>query len=381
MLLKPNGLSAFVFLLLMTCCAQRSGEGLGEAFAQGPLNLPGGVSDSAGRMGFVSNPEGGIDALDLQTGQLLWSASEALRPLLVFGERLVTQAAEPGRTNILRIVVLDISQKGKRVLESEPVVFPEWVTVSSGRSFASEAGLDNGHLLINWKASSRYEGGAPPPREILEKYRKDASGTVRIDLQTGKVEMLSGDRMEAPPPFKQHKALEDLTSYPYRRGPSSSTKPLVVGNRVIALELEESQEQQTLLLKRWDLETGRPDDAVLLLRGRRLEPTVTADGHYLLVHQSAIEPSSPPAQDTWWVYALDSGQRVSEKLIRERGAEDMAVFGPRVFYTVEETQSTPTVSGSILPRTLKAVELDSGKLLWEHKILGRRVSPPPPRRP
>src|SRR5205823_4768852 len=58
----------------------------------GPVLLPCGVADAAGRTGYLSNPGGGIDAVDLLTGDLLWKSDEAQRPLLVVGGRLYAQA-------------------------------------------------------------------------------------------------------------------------------------------------------------------------------------------------------------------------------------------------------------------------------------------------
>src|SRR4051812_208519 len=60
-----------------------------------PIELPGGVAcmdvgaatDSG--TGYVVNTSGGIDALDLKTGALLWTSSEASKPLIAFGHRLL----------------------------------------------------------------------------------------------------------------------------------------------------------------------------------------------------------------------------------------------------------------------------------------------------
>ena len=90
-----------------------------------PVALPGGgVADPAGKVGFVPNPGGGIDALDLATGHLLWDTREAPRPLLATADRLFTQAPAGRAAYQVWVVVLDTTRKGKRVLRSRPVAFP-----------------------------------------------------------------------------------------------------------------------------------------------------------------------------------------------------------------------------------------------------------------
>ena len=39
--------------------------------------LPGGVADAEGKTGYLANPQGGIDAVNLKTGKLLWDTSSS----------------------------------------------------------------------------------------------------------------------------------------------------------------------------------------------------------------------------------------------------------------------------------------------------------------
>jgi hypothetical protein len=160
-------------------------------------HLPGGgVADPAGKIGFFPNTSGGIDAIDLANGKLLWTNKEANRPLLATDDRLITQA---GTTNHVRVLVLDTHNDGKRVLESDLVKFPDWVSVKVdyGRSFTSGARLDGRMLMLSWEARAFYAGGARPTPEIEKAARKEASGVARIDLQTGKIEALSAEQIAA----------------------------------------------------------------------------------------------------------------------------------------------------------------------------------------
>jgi hypothetical protein len=160
--------------------------------------LPGGgVFDPAREVGYVPNPAGGIDALDLATGQLLWTREAVPGPLLATADRLYAQAPVKERANQVRVLALDTTQKGKVVRESEPITFPEWVMVgvAYGRSFRSTACLEQETLYLVWEARAWYAGGAAPPPEVERAARKEASGVAHIDLKSGRVEMLTGNQV------------------------------------------------------------------------------------------------------------------------------------------------------------------------------------------
>src|SRR5262245_13109680 len=78
------------------------------------IALPGGIANAAGRTAYLANANGGIDAVDLPTGALLWQTYEAQRPLLLVDDRLVAQAGV--KRNRLRILVFDVRQPDRCVL-------------------------------------------------------------------------------------------------------------------------------------------------------------------------------------------------------------------------------------------------------------------------
>src|SRR5207244_1307009 len=99
----------------------------GRALASGttPLLFPGGVVDEAGARAYIIDAQHDLDALDLATGRVLWTAP-AMRPLAVVDGRLVAWSRV--KPNAVRVVVLD-ERTGKPLVESEPIVFPEWVVI------------------------------------------------------------------------------------------------------------------------------------------------------------------------------------------------------------------------------------------------------------
>jgi len=136
--------------------------------------LPGeGVTDPKDKVGYFPNTTGGVDALDLATGKLLWSSKDGNRPLLATDTRLFVQA---GKTNSVRVYVLNTTEKGKRVLESLPIKFPSWVSVETayGRRYSSHGLLDGKCFRLLWNANAFYSGGAAPPPKVQEAERKSA---------------------------------------------------------------------------------------------------------------------------------------------------------------------------------------------------------------
>jgi hypothetical protein len=166
-----------------------------------PVYLPGGVTGATGEVGYLTTPKGdGLAAVDLETGKVLWETKEANQALVVDGTRLVARTA---RENHLRVVVLDTSANGKRLLESEPLDLPAWAAVAlpwtyqgQNRRFDIAGQMVGGNLELDWAASAGYWGGVRPSPE--QEKEKTAEGRARVNLKTGKVEMLSAAKVEGP---------------------------------------------------------------------------------------------------------------------------------------------------------------------------------------
>jgi hypothetical protein len=161
-----------------------------------PRELPGGgVASPDGKTGYFPNATGGIDGIDLAKGAVLWSSKDASQPLLATASRVFAQTS----AGKLRVVALDAEKNGKRVFETQPIALPEWASIGPnyGRSFQSRARLAGNDLTLAWEARAFYAGGAAPPREILEASRKEASGVVRIDVESGKLTVLDAKQIAA----------------------------------------------------------------------------------------------------------------------------------------------------------------------------------------
>src|SRR5207249_10244385 len=69
-----------------------------------PLRLPDGIADATGKQGFIANDKNTVDAVNLETGEVLWTADVPGTPLAVLGTRLAVQVPVKGKSNAVRIL-------------------------------------------------------------------------------------------------------------------------------------------------------------------------------------------------------------------------------------------------------------------------------------
>jgi hypothetical protein len=341
------------------------------AFAERPQILPGGVLDPSGKTGYVTNADGGIDALDLSTGDVRWSSREARRPVLVVGDRLYAWTMVSDKPHVLRIVTLDLTEKGKRVQESEPVTFPDWISLEEGHghSFAEAWRLEKGKVILEWEARAWYSGGARPTPRKEAAARKQATGRVVFEPETGRVEMPPVEnRAEA---IKLPQALEKLVVR--WQG--------LVGDRFAALVLEEEAGEQLFVLRWWD-PAGQPiGDPKELLRGKRLLVLPTADSQYLCLRAATNRPEEKrtpveQAPFAWSVIDPATAERIGT-VPYEAGTQALVIVSPRAYYLVTGPLKGPLTGAFVQPRILKASDLKTGKVLWERPVEGKRHVAPP----
>lgn len=187
----PRALICGVVLLVALAPAH------GQEKLLAPRTLPGGgLLDPGEKAGYFPNRTGGIDALNLATGEVLWASKDANRPLFATKDRLY---AMKGGGNKIRVVALETGKAGRLLIESSPIPLPEWasVDVRHGRKFHAGARLDATGLFLVWEADAFYAGGAPPPPDLLKQYRKTARGVARIEADDGKVAPLSDKEIAA----------------------------------------------------------------------------------------------------------------------------------------------------------------------------------------
>ncbi len=337
--------------------------------------LPGGAADADGAKGFVADDKGGVTALDLESGKVLWESKTSGQPVAVVGDQVWVQARDKDKGNVVRLIGLKLDD-GKAATQSDPIPLPEWVDatpgVGAGRSFASSAALDGIHLLLRWKANAWYWGGAEPPPQVLKAAEKHADGVARVNLETNVVEMLETAKAPSLGPQVSTR-LRNAAAANY--GDDQLTVA-TAGDYAVAVSLEAVGVKQKVVLKRWELATEKPLAPLVLTEGAAYQIfTLPSAGVVLVREASAGGP--PGAGDwTWTVYDLATGKEAAHFNADSHG-EDFTVIGPRAYYVLKETPKGPRFGG-VLPRKLIAVDLTTDKRLWEKPLEGERLPPPPP---
>lgn len=336
-----------------------------------PILLPEGIADPSARVGYFSSAGGGIEAIELTTGKVMWQTNEAQRPLLVDGDHLIAQAGV--KRNRLRILRLDLKRKGECDLESDPVVFPAWVVTGEapGGSFTAHWHLEKHQLLLDWEASAWYIGKGRPTPEQEKAARKHAAGVAGIDLRTGQVEVRPAEEKEGKP----SPALPDLLE-----------KQSVRWHRLInkqwkVLTLEQAEGLQRFVLHTWDRHTKKALEPRELLKGRRLLCRVTLDERVLFLRESSPGPDErgtlmPRKAQAWWLFTAQTGELVGH-IPDEAGMHALVVLDKRVYYLLPGPLRGRLDQPSVHSRVLKAVDLATGKKLWERPVSGKLLAPPP----
>jgi hypothetical protein len=305
------------------------------------------------------------------TGDTLWSSNEAQTPLLIAKDRLYAQAGT--QRNRLRVLVYDLTRKGEVVLESDPVVFPSWVITGEapGHSFKVEGRVYKDTLVLDWQARAWHEGKKKLTAAEADKLRQSAEGLARIDLATGKVEMipteLASTRIGVVVPEK------DLDKKTVRwQG--------TVNGQFKAILLEQDASGQHAQLAAWDrlgVATGTPR---VLKSGKRLAVLASLDERLIGIREILPSPDVRPVTDdkehyAWSLFSLDTGELVA-RVAFEPSTQGLVVHGTRLIVVQSGSlvggHNQPSVSG----RSLKAIDMKTGKILWQHAIAGKVVRPP-----
>ncbi len=164
------------------------------SFAQAALH-DGVVADAGRGVAYVISPKGGIDALDLTTGNVRWTSKAAVKPLALIDGVLLAQAAtvEAGE---LPVVAFDGQGAVKQQLR---IQLPSGVLAQAAdgptRRFRAEAfAAADGAVVVTWAASDSrpLQGILPPEQDAIQASAagdapQPLSGAARLDLAAGRV--------------------------------------------------------------------------------------------------------------------------------------------------------------------------------------------------
>jgi hypothetical protein len=339
------------------------------------IPFPAGVADPDGQRAYVA--AGGIEAIELSTGLQLWRADLPGRPVAVTERRLIVLCSTPEAENELHLLTLD-KDKGDATKPLAAAVFPRWVVASivPDESFSYQITIDGVQLCFAWEAHARYRGGAPPSDQVLAQETNDAQGVIRINVATGETKALDD---AAQKEIELPEILNQTIIFSYQRGASATwhSEPWSFDHRLAVISGEVSDDRQTLKLVRWAASGNDIDEPVSLVSGQNLVSYVTPDGLFIFIHSEA--PGSGDIQP-WHLFSARSGEQIAV-LNYEDGTKEPCVLGSSLYHLVEDPPPAARISAQTLQVTMKALDLVSGRLLWERLLLRQSTRSRPTLRP
>ena len=165
---------------------------LGAADAPTPV-LGIGIVSADHKAVFLPAKGGGVEAIDLATGNVLWTNTDAAKLAGASDKTVFAWADDAKAANAFRVVAIDAAT-GKTSGKSDPITLPDWATTATGHghTFRTAVKPDAGGATVAWEARAFYFGGAAPTQEILDAAKKDAGGLAKVDFKTGKVTPANG---------------------------------------------------------------------------------------------------------------------------------------------------------------------------------------------
>lgn len=319
-----------------------------------PFELSDGVIVDPDRSAvYLMRPEGGLEAVQIASGESIWHSARISRPILLSGSLLVGQAENPGGAGTLRIVGLDVDDKAALRFESG-IDLPAGVSarIDDGprTSFQISVRPEAADLIVTWSHSL-----APAQRGEAPVVRRE---TFRIDPRTSQVEKLSFEQVPKPPPPALPAAAADaleagsLLRPPWRAGTSFvAPAPTPEGKGVV--------------LRRWDAASGRPLPEIPLFGDKYQLRYASADGQHLLA--SRLDDRTRPDRYEWAIFSARTGKRVATL----RGHATAAPFFLFSSLLIEVAAGQRTRSGAEWteePRRLRARDSATGAERWSRVL-------------
>jgi hypothetical protein len=259
--------------------------------------IPAGAVDPAGAAFFVTNDKGNIEAIDLKTGKTLWESSEAYRPLVVAGTKLVTQAAVKDKPQAVRIVLLDLKAEGKLIKQSEPFDVESYSDndayssrqggaapgQATDATFSITAILDKADVIVTCRSSLVESGRVNHTRRTWASWRFTTDTAEVKKLGSGSTESNAGRPLPGKDPPEEKKVGDPDPALPPVPPdglmPSSNTPKLHAWNRpwscgdkgcllLITPGKEKPQTDNVVTLHRWDVASRKNAEAIVLYEGR-----------------------------------------------------------------------------------------------------------------
>lgn len=166
------------------------------------------VVDFAKGAAYLASPEGGIDAVQLSTGNVIWKTRDAAKPLLVKDGALLAQG-RPGANGELALVTLDTRQ-GAAKSRAEVALEGVRANLTDGPSqtFRAEAFVAaDKSVVVTWVAEEpTFRGMVPAPEDGLAPAKsaavsagkgRSSRGAVRVDMAQGRAVPMAFEKAQS----------------------------------------------------------------------------------------------------------------------------------------------------------------------------------------
>jgi hypothetical protein len=261
---------------------------------------PGILVDAEAGRAYLMRPEGGVEALSLQDGKVLFvSASGGTRPLAAAGGWLVSLAGpvSPGR---LDLAFVSLTEPSRVATLSWPLpVDVRAIPVNGlGRSFEVIARSRGGSLDLAWTA--RWQRTSPLPPEEGEEQLGETRGGVRVDLASLTASLVTYDEAanndDGPVP-------SSLATFVLAPGPFGP--PVKAGGTWAVVETVWLTPSRTRLVLRRVGPDGKALEAKTLYEGAAVVQIPSADRRHVLV--GAMDERNRARFD-WSLFSLETGE-------------------------------------------------------------------------
>jgi hypothetical protein len=318
---------------------------------------PGVVVDESRGVAYLMNPDGGVDAVALDSGDLLWSSEQAARPLTVAGDRLIAQGPPTVSRGTLGLVVLDTTDGTRRqdLQLGLPANVRATVDGALGVEFEAWGSVVNGEPYVLWEETRRYTKGiAPEPGEPME---EKLEGAGRLDLAAGNAIAVDPADVERQPPLP---SAAEQAARQWRAAGELASVPRLAGDTLAAVRTV----GQRILLARWSPQ-GAPLPEVELFSGPFLHQIRSADGRHLAV----VERVAPGEWEEygWTLFSLETGRRLGQ--VRQYPSHAWyIVHGTQLIHVAPPYGRRVGDERIVEERRLRSIDINSGEPLWEQPL-------------
>jgi hypothetical protein len=310
------------------------------------------VVDPEKPLAYLMAPGARIDEVDLPSGQVLATSTQGARPLLLYNAILLAQA-EPGEQseslNLIGLNAKDLTVSFETAMPLPSGVHPS-IDDRLGGAFHVSGRFDAGEIVVQWRSVQRRVTGIPSSEPA-----RIAAGWARIDPNTG--HLISSGSGEAPVREAElPAAVRELV-----QSGALPNKPCEVDDLTAAIQYREEDGATSVVLRRWNKETGEALPDVKLFGGELTFRGRSADCNHLLASR---------AMDGWlWsIYSMVTGDKVVEIHMPAPAAQFFIRHGS-LFYLVPATLLSAGGQLKInQPPKLSAIDLKTGGELWSRPI-------------